>query len=52
MPLPMSALRESLRLEAASNRCTITWSAPCDAIERNAPPINPAKSVYGLSKPK
>ena len=28
----------------------MSWSAPCDAIERNAPPMSPAHRVCGLSK--
>ena len=29
----------------------MSWSAPCDAIARKAPPIRPAKIVCGRSRP-
>jgi hypothetical protein len=51
-PLPMIAICASFSDRDDSSRCTMSWSAPCDAIERNAPPIRPAKSVLGWSNPK
>ena len=45
-PLASSDTRASRRFFAASRRCTINWSVPCDAIVRNAPPIRPAQKVY------
>ena len=41
-----SAARLALRSFAASMRCTINWSVPCEAMVRNVPPITPAQKVY------
>ena len=47
MPLPMIARCASRRFFDDSRRCTMSWSAPCDAIDRNAPPMRPAQIVCG-----
>jgi len=46
----MIAFLAFFKFFVASNRWTINWSVPCEAIERNAPPIIPAIKVYGLLK--
>ena len=50
-PLPMIATCACLSERLDSKRCTMIWSAPCDAIARNAPPIKPANIVCGRSMP-
>ena len=45
-PLESSARRLSPRFFAASIRCTISWSVPCEAMVKNVPPRTPAQKVY------
>ena len=49
-PLPTRAFCASRSPRQASRRCTMSWSAPWLAIARNAPPMTPAHSVYGLDR--
>src|SRR5207244_684765 len=43
---PMRARWASLSPRAASRRCTIRWSVPCDAPASRAPPSTPPQNVY------
>ena len=45
------ALRVLAAMRDDSSRCTMSWSAPCDAMARKAPPISPAQIVCGRSSP-
>src|SRR5713101_7048152 len=44
-PLQIRAFCASRRPRQARSRCTINWSAPWLAIERNVPPSTPAQNV-------